>query len=713
MIYDSRQPLTAKRIRRTFRALLQTEAKTTRQIHSSGYRLRFHTVPPTVKARHAPAQASMPEDPQLQAKWNQLVTEGHARIIHDNSKGFYSPSFTIPKKQKGEHRLINDMRMLNSYISQPRIRMRGLPLVLRNLVRHSWLIGLDIENGYYNVRVHADDCKFLRYIVGGVVYELQALPMGLVCSMDAFRQWLRPVLNTIRTLLPQVTTYAWVDDLLFILPRSRARVARQTSDKIRLILSTLQIPIKPAKSSWRPSRELTYLGFHVNSRTMLISVPKKKAKEVIRQIHRVFKKDQHHSLLLRHLASCIGKLMALLPAAPEGRLHSRNLYDLQTRTVRHHGWDPQARVRLSLSQRSELHWWKIFLLTRQQRKIASQFTCSEISILASDASDYHIAGTLVSNRSFPRWSRALSRRECRQTINQKEALAVYESLLEFQHHIQGTHINVRCDNATVVAGINKWGCRSPGVNTILRLIYTWCLRTDSLLTATYIPSAANRMADALSRGQHISQGVIAETAELLQGILATKRKIKWHITPHGFRHVCNQLRTRPRVNLLEETSSREFLRSAHPEHAIPSHLVSHPTNAYFAFPQLHAISKTLDLIESLQISTTMTLPLWPGAPYFNRIARLSVSRPILIANDQIYASGQEKKSKPSWNWIGLQLSGRKSRRTAYRRRTFGNPDSKAAPSDFTAWVGGIYENISTKTKQHLQRFWNIARSAKV
>jgi hypothetical protein len=168
----------------------------------------------------------MPEDPQLQAKWNQLVTEGHARIIHDNSKGFYSPSFTIPKKQKGEHRLINDMRMLNSYISQPRIRMRGLPLVLRNLVRHSWLIGLDIENGYYNVRVHADDCKFLRYIVGGVVYELQALPMGLVCSMDAFRQWLRPVLNTIRTLLPQVTTYAWVDDLLFILPRSRARVAR-------------------------------------------------------------------------------------------------------------------------------------------------------------------------------------------------------------------------------------------------------------------------------------------------------------------------------------------------------------------------------------------------------------------------------------------------------------------------------------------------------
>jgi hypothetical protein len=60
-------------------------------------------------------------------------------------------------------------------------------------------------------------------------------------------------------------------------------------------------------------------------------------------------------------------------------------------------------------------------------------------------------------------------------------------------------MKVYCDNTTTIAYINKsGGTRSPNLMHLAQKIWTYCLKTNTRLNLTYIPSAFNP-ADAPSR----------------------------------------------------------------------------------------------------------------------------------------------------------------------------------------------------------------------
>lgn len=73
------------------------------------------------------------------------------------------------------------------------------------------------------------------------------------------------------------------------------------------------------------------MGFTIDSRRLAISVPNKKAKAVRHRIKKIIRQANSNKLAIRHLASTIGQIIALmLPAIPYARLHARHLYNLQT-----------------------------------------------------------------------------------------------------------------------------------------------------------------------------------------------------------------------------------------------------------------------------------------------------------------------------------------------------------------------------------------------
>jgi len=140
---EQRQPATgsAKKLTKdvtlaTLKACTMAASRLSRQIHRKGYRIRFAMRPRLVTPEEA-AKHAAPEDKTLHEKWIELVRKGQAQVITDGSPGFYSRSFTIPKKKKGEWRLISDLMAV-----------------------------VDIQDGYFNV------------------------PMGFVGSSEAFQAWL-------------------------------------------------------------------------------------------------------------------------------------------------------------------------------------------------------------------------------------------------------------------------------------------------------------------------------------------------------------------------------------------------------------------------------------------------------------------------------------------------------------------------------------------
>ena len=532
--------------------------------------------------------------------------------------------------------------------------------------------------------------------------QLNPLPMGMVASMDGFNQWLAPVLNCIRSLLPEVFTHAYCDDIIFVLPPSIPHHANVLARQIHFILQTLGIPIKQHKSSTKPSRQAHYLGFQIRTNDLSITIPAAKRRDVMKQLKKTLRRDNAGTLQLRHLATTIGKLIALLPVVSEAKLHARALYELQGLTVMATGWRGIQRVRLDLCHKSELQWWLKFLNSPVRRHTSTHYRAYEWKFIAADASDHTIASVLFSHPHLPHFRRPLSYRERSLQINAKELIAVRDSLLFYKVHHNLSHclLNIRSDSSTVVHILNRWGSKSRILNSILLDIHNHCLANDILITATYIPTHSNVYADRLSRLKPIRTQDVHETKDTYH-IAAKTHPTQWHFDTSATHFVKHILRKRPQHDLLQFHGPTAV--------TISSGRLSTPST-FFAFPHLNSISTAIDMVEQTRSTCLMILPLWPQAAWFNKAAHLAITRPIPIRGS--FAQQLRKSATASWAWIGVLLSGQKATRTRFRNRWCSRkPHHLRLPRPIPA-RGMKFVSSSKKTRDYILRFVSIMAKSK-
>ena len=686
------KPLPASHITSTFNNILHASSSLTIQTHTSGYIPKFRRLPPLCRLRRT---ATAPKDEEsiiLEQKWTQLVEKGIATIIKDESPSFFSRSFVIPKKNKKEWRLISDMRCLNEYIISRKEKIKGLKYILPCIRKHDWIVTFDVADGYFNVPIDKNFRKFFRFNVNNTIYQLNVLPMGLVTSMAAFRAWLKPFVETARTLLPQVSIFTYVDDGFIILPRGSARYARSFANNISHIFKILGLPIKTSKSDWTPRRKFEFLGFIIDTRALTICVPNKKAREVMRQIQKTLKKDRADKLQVRHLASTIGKIIALLPAIRDARLHTRSLYQLQAKVSE--GWIMRRRVRLDLDHKSELTWWLKYLQLRRQYPLPNSYEKHELKIVATDASDTTIAAVLISHKNRPHMRQRLSPTQLRYTINTKEALAVLLALHSF--NLSNAFVNIRCDNTTVVRGINKWGTKSIQTNKILTIIHEHCYKRNITLTATYIPTHSNRFADYLTRDKIITKEVEQESKDLLR----QSKHTGWSLSTNAFKFLCRVQRRRPKA-LFHETPTK-----------LTSNSLLNFSALAFSHPHTATIQDILPELLRRPGDTLLVVPLWPTAPWFNAVAQSASSLPTILPPEHFAQRHARTKSYPNWTWIGMLVSPKKKRRTCFRHRTFANQDLRTALENCTMMPGKLSEKLCARTWDYLERFLKVMAKSK-
>ena len=94
------------------------------------------------------------------------------------SSGFYSRLFLVPKPT-GEFRPVIDLSTLNTHIRCDTFKMETPATIQEALQKDEWTITVDIKDAYFHIPVHPAFRKFLRFTVGGVIYQCRALPFGL------------------------------------------------------------------------------------------------------------------------------------------------------------------------------------------------------------------------------------------------------------------------------------------------------------------------------------------------------------------------------------------------------------------------------------------------------------------------------------------------------------------------------------------------------
>ncbi|XP_071948906.1 uncharacterized protein [Antedon mediterranea] len=256
-----------------------------------------------------------------------------------------------------------------------------------------------------------------------------------------------------------------------------------------MLLTKLGFSVHREKSVLRPTQQLEYLGFQLNSVSMSVSVTKAKISSIVGLCREfVFKKSGS----IRAFASLIGKLVATFPGVEYGPLHYRHLVRDKDLALRHSAGNFEVMMILSEESIIELEWWITFLPTAS--KLINHGPINYTIFV--DASRKGWGAIVDESRTQRLWSLE----EAVYNINILEMLAALFGLQALCGHLHKVNIRIMSDNATAVSYINCiGGTKSWSCNSVAYKIWYWAIERNIWLTAAHTPGIKNVEADVLSR----------------------------------------------------------------------------------------------------------------------------------------------------------------------------------------------------------------------
>jgi hypothetical protein len=181
---------------------------------------------------------------------NRLVTLGVVEFQPGSE--WASPSFIIPKIY-GTVRMITDFREVNKRLIRKPFPIPKISTVLQELEGFTYATTLDLNMGYYTIRLDPDSSKICTLIFPWGKYSYLRLPMGIAGSPDIFQAKMSELMAALEFVR------AYLDDLLCITKAS----LEDHLGKLRMVLTRLRdagLRVNVRKSSFC-AVETEYLGY--------------------------------------------------------------------------------------------------------------------------------------------------------------------------------------------------------------------------------------------------------------------------------------------------------------------------------------------------------------------------------------------------------------------------------------------------------------------
>ena len=390
-----------------------------------------------------------------------------------------APSFIQPKKN-GTVRFLTDFRRLNERLVRKPFPLPKISTVLQELEGFSYATALDLNMGYYTIRLDPDASKICTIIFPWGKYSYKRLPMGIAGSPDIFQAKMSELMAT----LEFVRTY--LDDLLII---TRLNL-RDHLEKLKLALTRLRtanLKVNADKSTFC-AHEIEYLGY-ILTREGIKPQPKKIAAILaispptnVKELRRFLGMVQYYRDMWTRRSEMLTPLTDLVGECG------------QTKVTKAKG-----------TKKASWHWDE----THQQAFDLVKTTISRDVILAypdysekfeiyADASKSQIGSVITQlNKPLAFFSRKLSDTQKRYNVTEKELLAIVETLKEFKGMLWGQSIVVYTDHKNLTQ--DALGLTSDRV-------YRWRLLLEEYgPEIIYIKGIHNTVADAISRLEFIPQ----------------------------------------------------------------------------------------------------------------------------------------------------------------------------------------------------------------
>ena len=377
-----------------------------------------------------------------------------------NRSEWAAPTFLVPKKDQTV-RFINDFRELNKRIKRKPFPIPKIQDMLLNLEGFQWATSLDLNMGYYHIKLDPASRALCTIVLPWGKYEMQRLPMGLCNSPDIFQE----KMSELMVGLSFVLTY--IDDLLVISNDS----FEDHLTKLGKVLQRIQdagLKVNAPKSFFCQA-ELEYLGYWI-TRKGIMPVPQKV--QAMLKIAEPRNKKQLRSFIglvnyYRDMWIRRSDVLAPLTKLLQG--------DKKTKWE----WPPEAAAAFT----------KIKQIIAQNVLLTHPDFSKPFEI-HTDASKYQL-GAVISQQGHPIafYSRKLTSAQLNYTTTEKELLAIVETLKEFRNILMGHTIIVYTDHKNLTYKV---------FNT--ERVMRWRLICEEFgATLKYIKGSHNIIADCLSR----------------------------------------------------------------------------------------------------------------------------------------------------------------------------------------------------------------------
>ena len=117
----------------------------------------------------------------LSSNIQEMLQKGAIEKVTENSPGFYSHLFLVPKKTGDLHPIIN-LKFLNNHIVKEKFKMETQRAIRKALTQGDWVTSIDLKDAYFHIPVQPTARKYLRFTHLQEVYQFKALPFGLTSA---------------------------------------------------------------------------------------------------------------------------------------------------------------------------------------------------------------------------------------------------------------------------------------------------------------------------------------------------------------------------------------------------------------------------------------------------------------------------------------------------------------------------------------------------
>ena len=309
---------------------------------------------------------------------------------------------------------------------------------------------------------------------------------------QVFTKVMKPVVAFLRERGIKLIIY--LDDLLII--SSSPEILLAQINLSRDLFQSLGLVINETKSQTTPTQEIVFLGFHLSSAKMTISLPQEEMKRIkLDAVHLL----QKPLVSIQEMATFVGKTTAASQAIRVAPLFHRQLQALINSVISQAQSTVEVQqayhqdVALTTETRAELQWWAQEASAHNQTAVATQ---RPDMVIETDASLIGWGAQHQGCRTGGQWSTE----EKQMHINALELLAVSLALKTFVKDKSHLNVLVRTDSMSAKAYINHLGgTHSHQLNSLAVQMWKWCLDHHIFLIVEHLPGRENQIADEESR----------------------------------------------------------------------------------------------------------------------------------------------------------------------------------------------------------------------